>query len=262
MIEAGSVLLGYVTGRLLGSGTFGEVYLAENNETHEFVAVKLEPISSNHSQLFNEKKDYTRLNGCVGIPRVHWYGKEGDFNVLIIDLLGSSIQQLFVEQKKKFIIAEGTLTYIVEDKYSSWADFEKEISVLLQKCEPILINCIVNRLSIRFINQFVFENFDDPTEYFKTLISSSEDQVSIPYPLIKYGFKLTLDVKENTYAIVNQNLDRVRDKYVYIFDIDVLNRTDLMFENATIVSVIQELREIKNNIFFSNITEKLIALCN
>lgn len=167
-----------------------------------------------------------------------------------------------VEQKKKFIIAEGTLTYIVEDKYSSWADFEKEISVLLQKCEPILINCIVNRLSIRFINQFVFENFDDPTEYFKTLISSSEDQVSIPYPLIKYGFKLTLDVKENTYAIVNQNLDRVRDKYVYIFDIDVLNRTDLMFENTTIVSVIQELREIKNNIFFSNITEKLIALCN
>lgn len=31
----------------------------------------------------------------VGIPNIHWFGVEGDFNVLVMDLLGPSLEDLF-----------------------------------------------------------------------------------------------------------------------------------------------------------------------
>lgn len=38
----------------------------------------------------------------VGVPNVHWFGVEGDFNVLVIDLLGPSLEDLFRYCQKKF----------------------------------------------------------------------------------------------------------------------------------------------------------------
>ena len=40
----------------------------------------------------------------VGIPNVHWFGVEGDYNVMVIDLLGPSLEDLFNYCKRKFSI--------------------------------------------------------------------------------------------------------------------------------------------------------------
>jgi len=37
----------------------------------------------------------------VGIPTLHWFGVEGDYNVMVIDLLGSSLEDLFNFCNKK-----------------------------------------------------------------------------------------------------------------------------------------------------------------
>lgn len=37
-----------------------------------------------------------------GIPSVKWFGSEGDYNVLVIDLLGPSLEDLFNYCGKKF----------------------------------------------------------------------------------------------------------------------------------------------------------------
>jgi casein kinase 1 len=89
-------------GRKIGSGSFGQVYIGTNVQTGEEVAIKLESIKSKHPQLLYESKLCKILAGGVGVPHVHWYGVEGDYNIMIIDLLGPSLEDLFSFCKRKF----------------------------------------------------------------------------------------------------------------------------------------------------------------
>merc|ERR1719282_35481 len=43
----------------------------------------------------HEAKLYNKLAGCPGIPTVHWSGVEDEHNVMIMDLLGPSLEDLF-----------------------------------------------------------------------------------------------------------------------------------------------------------------------
>ena len=40
----------------------------------------------------------------AGIPAIHWFGVEGDYNAMVMDLLGPSLEDLFNYCKRKFTI--------------------------------------------------------------------------------------------------------------------------------------------------------------
>jgi casein kinase 1 len=98
-----SVLAGrYRMGRKIGSGSFGDIYLGTHISGGEEVAVKMESVKTRHPQLLYESKLYKILQGGVGVPNLRWYGVEGDYNVMVIDLLGPSLEDLFNFCNRKF----------------------------------------------------------------------------------------------------------------------------------------------------------------
>nr|KYP61641.1 hypothetical protein KK1_016147 [Cajanus cajan] len=92
----------YKLGRKIGSGSFGEIYLATHIDTFEIVAVKIENSKTKHPQLLYEAKLYNILQGGSGIPNIKWSGVDGEDNVLVLDLLGPSLEDLFVYCGRKF----------------------------------------------------------------------------------------------------------------------------------------------------------------
>ncbi|CAM0945844.1 unnamed protein product [Alopecurus aequalis] len=92
----------YKLGRKIGSGSFGEIYLATHVDTYEIVAVKIENSKTNHPQLLYEAKLYNALQGGTGIANIKWCGIDGEENVLVIDLLGPSLEDLFVYCGRRF----------------------------------------------------------------------------------------------------------------------------------------------------------------
>nr|XP_057917981.1 casein kinase I isoform X1 [Doryrhamphus excisus]XP_057917983.1 casein kinase I isoform X1 [Doryrhamphus excisus] len=92
----------YRLGRKIGSGSFGDIYLGSNLATGEEVAIKLECVKTKHPQLHIESKFYKMMQGGVGIPSIKWCGAEGDYNVMVMELLGPSLEDLFNFCSRKF----------------------------------------------------------------------------------------------------------------------------------------------------------------
>lgn len=92
----------YRLARKIGSGSFGDIYLGINLLNGEEVAVKLESIKAKHPQLLYESKLYKILQGGVGIPHCRFFGQEKEYNVLVMDLLGPSLEDLFNFCSRRF----------------------------------------------------------------------------------------------------------------------------------------------------------------
>ena len=115
----------YRIGKLLGSGGSGEsnhnfssikllsslgsVYLGRDIRTKVEIAVKIGRADDPSSRLRHEYDVYTEVAGGLGIPPVRWYGKEGRYEVIVMDHLGTSLDDLVsegqIDQEKIFLYA-------------------------------------------------------------------------------------------------------------------------------------------------------------
>ena len=113
----------YQIAQKIGEGSFGIIFkgfdLLRSNQP---VAIKFESRKSDAPQLKDEFRAYKVLNSAVnnyyknyereryrylsvqGIPKVYYFGQEGYYNILIIQLLGPSLEDLFEWCGRKFSI--------------------------------------------------------------------------------------------------------------------------------------------------------------
>ncbi|KAH9998113.1 CK1/CK1/CK1-G protein kinase [Russula compacta] len=94
----------YRVGKKIGEGSFGVIFEGVNLLNSQSVAIKFEPRKAEAPQLRDECRSYRILAGCVGIPQIYHFGQEGLHNILVIDLLGPSLEDLFDLCGRKFTI--------------------------------------------------------------------------------------------------------------------------------------------------------------
>ena len=100
-------------GRLLGKGAFGECYAGTDVETGERVAIKIEHVNAKHPQLGYESKIYVHMQGAYGVPKIHHFGREGDYHVMVVQRLRRNLQERMNQVGGRFSM-QTTTRLIVE----------------------------------------------------------------------------------------------------------------------------------------------------
>ena len=96
--------LHYKIGKKVGEGSFGVIFEGTNIINGVPVAIKFEPRKTEAPQLRDEYRTYKHLQGAAGIPNAYYFGQEGLHNILVIDLLGPSLEDLFDWCGRRFSI--------------------------------------------------------------------------------------------------------------------------------------------------------------
>ncbi|SDA06342.1 BZ3501_MvSof-1269-A2-R1_Chr4-1g06387 [Microbotryum saponariae] len=108
--DGGVVGVHYRVLRKIGEGSFGVIFEGTNLLNSQTVAIKFEPRKSDAPQLRDEYRTYKILAGSPGVPQVYYFGQEGLHNILVIDLLGPSLEDLFDMCGRKFSIKTVVMT--------------------------------------------------------------------------------------------------------------------------------------------------------
>ena len=76
----------------IGEGSFSQIFKVEYN--NNFYAIKLENINNKQNLLSNEASMMIYLKG-PNIPYIVTYGSSGGYNLIVMQLLGKNLQQIF-----------------------------------------------------------------------------------------------------------------------------------------------------------------------
>ena len=87
--------------KVISEGIFGEIYLVKNEKDNKYYTMKAEKNDSNIKILEQEGYNLFLLKG-LGIPQLVSYGKIKNYDILIQELLGKSLNELFIENNFQF----------------------------------------------------------------------------------------------------------------------------------------------------------------
>ena len=85
----------YKVCKKLGSGSYGDIYMGMNMKTNEEVGIKLEKIDADTPMLIYEARIYDKFKNTAGFPEIYWSGVEGEYSVMVMEILGPSLNALF-----------------------------------------------------------------------------------------------------------------------------------------------------------------------
>ena len=86
--------------RKLGQGSFGSIYEAESKNSHKLYAIKLEDMKQDNFVLEDESI-YLSLINIPRVPKLKAFGYSGSYIILVMELLGKSLDKLFSQLPSK-----------------------------------------------------------------------------------------------------------------------------------------------------------------
>ena len=89
---------------LIGEGSFGKCFKGINLKNNEEICFKIEKKSSQKTFLKIESHALESLKGGKGIPEFYLFGFSENFNILIMELLDKTIENVFEKNNHNFSI--------------------------------------------------------------------------------------------------------------------------------------------------------------
>lgn len=95
---------GFSLDNMIGCGSFAYVFMGSKKTTGQKVAIKIERRDAKFPQLIHEARVYKRLAGKDSkmLPNMYWHGSMGNFNLMVMQLLGPSLEDIFVSHGREF----------------------------------------------------------------------------------------------------------------------------------------------------------------
>ena len=147
--------------------------------------------------------------------------------------------------------------------YQRWEDFKDEWSERWDSYKDVAKPTKINRLAIRYIN--VVEPSSDintVSDLGKSFVEPPRVATALPQTLTQCVSRFVLKVDEfGGSAIVTKALERKPDNQapVLVLDIDIFKFVPANgIKDGEISTLLEQMREVKNDIFFKSLTESLI----
>lgn len=143
--------------------------------------------------------------------------------------------------------------------YQNWTGFSSESLRLWQFFNEMAKPDEINRLGLRFINRIELPAGDGNFENYIRPAPQSPRGIELPF----YGFlyQETLAVPGYPYAInLIRTIQPPQDNggFAVIIDIDVFTEVGVEFESSRIKEMLEQMRWLKNKLFFGSITDQAL----
>ena len=170
----------YKLGRRIGEGSFGKVYLAKDSETNQEVAIKLEHVSTKKKRTLYFEYKCLKILQSDRIPKVMYYGHEGEYRTLVMELLGPSLEDLFQFCQKRFslktacLLAEQMLTSIehIHENNLIHRDIKPTNLVMGLGAKSHILNIIDFGLAKQFRNPRTSKHISFTSDHHKDVIGT------------------------------------------------------------------------------------------
>ncbi|MDJ0730046.1 MAG: TIGR04255 family protein [Crocosphaera sp.] len=139
------------------------------------------------------------------------------------------------------------------EMYESWQTFSQEALRLWAIFQELAEPTIINRLGVRYINKISLQAGENPLTYLKKV---PEHNFNLPLTRESFFVRDTYKVPNYPYGInwVCTEQSQVTQRFL-IVDIDVFISEILELEESTLTNYLNEMRWLKNKIFFNSITD-------
>jgi uncharacterized protein (TIGR04255 family) len=160
-------------------------------------------------------------------------------------------------------ITRTSLNFQQQIPYLGWDVFLEELKLVYKIFLKFFSKASLSGISLRFINKIdIPAPVSNPLDFFNIAVQGTEEALKNPISIFSLRF-MTNYFEEKKHAIVNHSLEPHDGKiYPFMLDIDV-HYTDLISASDPLIwDKFSELRDLKNTIFNSLITEKTERLIN
>jgi uncharacterized protein (TIGR04255 family) len=145
-------------------------------------------------------------------------------------------------------------------EYQTWEDLYLQATKWWDLYVSVMKPVEVTRLSVKYINRILLPDADYPVY----LTRPPARPLGIKGTISQFLYQVTVNTEPNITAVITQAVEPNWEdgKVPVLLDIDVSQQVNLEPKDTRIGSSLAELRLLKNDIFFENLTEEAIKLCS